>query len=221
LDHSPASGDIGVLLAHSSALYRTGCRQAISSLPDFVVMAEAARVDEAYAAFTDARPKVCVVELDLPPAGAVEFMRRALARDASAAFVIVGVRADGASVLRLLTQGATACVRHDCSPEELVDAVREACAGRRYLTHNLAQEAALMRVRPREDGIGVLLSSREYEILRMVSSGMKAGDIARALSLSVRSVGNYTSRVKKKLGATNTAELVHLAIRHRIIEPAT
>jgi DNA-binding CsgD family transcriptional regulator len=50
---------------------------------------------------------------------------------------------------------------------------------------------------------------------------MKAGDIARALSLSVRSVGNYTSRVKKKLGATNTAELVHLAIRHRIIEPAT
>lgn len=221
MDHSPASGGNGVLLAHSSALYRAGCRQALASLPHLGVVAEAARVDQAYAAFTEVRPRVCVVELDLPPAGAVEFMRRALARDGSAAFVLVGVRADGASVLRLLTQGATACVRHDCSPDELIDAVREACAGRRYLTHNLAQEVALMRVRPREDAIGVLLSPREYEILRMVSSGMKSGDIARALSLSVRSVGNYTSRVKKKLGATNTAELVHLAIRHRIIEPTT
>jgi DNA-binding NarL/FixJ family response regulator len=99
----------------------------------------------------------------------------------------------------------------------MLRAVLEAADGRRYLTHDLAQQVAMLRIRPRRDNLS-MLSPREYEVFRLVSTGLSQTDIARALSLSTRSVANYTSLVKRKLNVSTTAELVHLAVRNRIIE---
>ena len=213
----PLAGDEpGALLAHSSPLYRAGCRQALAALPGLCVVGEVGRSDAAYVAFMKRRPRVCLVEYSLPPAGGVEFMRRCLARDSRSVFVVLGVGTGGSLALRLLKLGAAACLRHDCALEELAEAVSEATAGRHYLSHDLAQEAALANIRGRDDPDGGPLTPREHEIFRMVSSGMTAAEIAGALSLSVRSVANCTGRIKKKLGATSMADLVHIALRTRL-----
>ena len=221
MQHPEADGPVskeerGALLAHSSPLYRAGCRQALAAVPGLAIASEADRSEAAYAAFTKGRPRVCLVEYSLPPAGGVAFMRRCLARDSKVAFVMLGVETGGSLALRLLKLGAAACLRPDCSLEELAEAVSEATAGRHYLSRDLAQEAALANIRGRDDPDGGPLTPREHEIFRMVSSGMTAAEIAGALSLSVRSVANCLGRIKKKLGVTSMADLVHIALRTRL-----
>lgn len=208
-----------VLVAHGTALYRAGVRHVLAADPRFVVVGDADRADVAYHTFVELDPDICLLDHDLPPGGCAETMRRMLARKRDVAIAVVGVKGDGLSALRLLEQGALACLGRDSDGDAILRAVREVAAGQRYLTHDLAQQVAMLRLKPRHDLLSSL-SPREFEVFRLVSQGMSPPDIARCLTLSMRSVANYTCQVKRKLGVSTTAEMVHLAVRHRVIEIA-
>lgn len=216
-ENAPRS--VRVLLAHSDELYRAGCRHVLTTAPEAsgLRLCEADRAERAYQEVVENAPEVCLLDYRIPPIGAFEVMRRMLLRAPRMAIVVVGGAVDGETALRLLECGAHACIGRECDAGVMLRAVLEAAGGRRYLTHDLAQQVAMLRIRPRRDNLSVL-SPREYEVFRLVSTGLAQADIARALSLSTRSVANYTSLVKRKLNVSTTAELVHLAVRNRIIE---
>lgn len=206
-----------MLVAHANALHRAGCRHALSVRLGLSVVAEADRSDRAYQAFHESNPTVCVLEHSLPGVGALAIARRILARTPTVGIVVVDMRDDGAAAVQALEYGVHACLGLNSVPDDLLQAVEEAACGRRYLTREIAQRIALLRLRPSNEALSQL-SPREFEIFRLVSSGMRTPDIASALCLSARSVANYTSQVKRKLGAATTAELVHMALRHNVID---
>ncbi len=214
---APHARERRVLIAHGVALYRAGVRHVLAGDPRFVVVGDADRADVAYHAFVEIDPDVCLIDHELPPGGCAETMRRMLARKPDIAIAVVGVKGDGLSALRLMEQGALACLGRESDGDAILRAVREVASGHRYLTHDLAQQVAMLRLKPRQDLLSAL-SPREFEVFRLVSQGMAPPDIARCLTLSMRSVANYTCQVKRKLGVTTTAEMVHLAVRHRVIE---
>ena len=119
--------------------------------------------------------------------------------------------------LRALKAGAEGYLTKDSAPEELVKAIRKVLAGGRYVSPTLAENLA-SNVRkdftrmPHET-----LSDREYEIMCLIASGKTVTEIAGELSLSVKTISTYRTRVLEKLGVKNSAKIVQYAIRNGLV----
>jgi DNA-binding NarL/FixJ family response regulator len=98
----------------------------------------------------------------------------------------------------------------------MVEAVRAVAAGRPYLSQDIAQKLATQRV-PGQPLPFADLSPREFEVFRLLAEGNSLADIARILSLSQKTIANYQSLVKQKLGADTSAQMVWIALQHGLL----
>src|SRR5262249_42850068 len=130
--------------------------------------------------------------------------------------IFFSMHEDAAMAARAMDAGARGYVTKSSAPEVLVKAVYEIAAGRRFMSADIAQALALASV-DRNDPLE-LLSAREFEIFRPLVAGRAQADIARALSLSAKTVANYHTQIKQKLGVTSDIELVRMALRRDLIE---
>jgi len=124
-------------------------------------------------------------------------------------------------VLEALKNGATGYVLKDASISELIQAIRDAVAGRRYLSPPLAERAIDAYVRQTQESAldpYETLSDREREVLHLVAEGLTSTEIAGRLSLSPRTVENHRSSMMRKLGLRTQTDLVRYAIRKGIIK---
>jgi DNA-binding NarL/FixJ family response regulator len=116
-----------------------------------------------------------------------------------------------------MNAGASGYLTKDSSPTELVKAVGEVIAGRRYLNPAVIEQLVAHDTnasqRPHE-----VLSDREYQVLRMIASGLTVSQISSRLSLSVKTISTYRARVLEKMGMKTTAELMHYGIQHGLVD---
>jgi two-component system invasion response regulator UvrY len=116
-----------------------------------------------------------------------------------------------------LTVGARGYVAKSGMAEDLLQAIREVSAGRVYMSATVAQKIALRSVAGEEE-LSKRLSTREFEIFRLLTEGKNTDEIAVILNISQKTAANYQSMIKQKLGINNLVELVHLAIHHGLID---
>jgi DNA-binding NarL/FixJ family response regulator len=102
--------------------------------------------------------------------------------------------------------------------DELIEAIREASAGRKYVTSSLAQKLAHDLEEDTEKPIHETLSDREFDVLCNIASGGTVKEIARKMSLSPNTVSTYRSRILEKMKMKTNAELTRYAIQHKLIE---
>ena len=119
---------------------------------------------------------------------------------------------------RAMNAGAQGYLTKDSAPTELVKAVGEVMAGRRYLNPAVIEELVTHHQpehgkRPHE-----VLSDREYQVLRMIASGLTVSLVAARLALSVKTVSTYRARVLEKMNMKTTAELMHYGIQHGLVD---
>ena len=100
---------------------------------------------------------------------------------------------------------------------KLVQAVRELHAGRRFVSQDMAYQLAQTQAQMHPSS---LLSPREFEVFRLIAQGQSVHEVAERLNLSQKTVANHVTQLKDKLNATNSAALVHLALRHNVIPAA-
>jgi two-component system, NarL family, invasion response regulator UvrY len=98
-----------------------------------------------------------------------------------------------------------------------VIAVKKAAAGHAYISPVVAQKMALQSVSG-DDALTKKLSAREFEVFRLIAEGKSAEDIGQVLNISQKTVANYQTMIRQKLGVNSPVELVRLAIRHGLIE---
>jgi len=120
--------------------------------------------------------------------------------------------------LRVLKTGAAGYVTKESAPEELVKAIRKVYQGGKYISETLAEKLAVEIEEDTGKPPHESLSDREYEILQMIATGKKPGEIARQLSLSVRTVNTYRSRIFEKMHMKTNAQLIHYALEHHLID---
>lgn len=213
--HEPAR----VLVADAQAVVRAGYRGLVERTLPRCAVTEAAEADEAYRAYRELRPDLVVVGVSLPAVGGLEFVRRVHETDANAAILLFGLVADAYLAMRAIDVGALGFVARDDSRATIERAIRQVHAHQPFLAPPIMQRVALQRVSPRTDPIASL-SSREFEIFRLLTEGKPVTEIATLLSLSSRSVANYQTQIKRKLGVSTSAGLVHVAIRHGVVQMA-
>lgn len=210
---------IRVLLADDHPVVRSGYLRLLDQAGDIQVIAEAGDANAAYAAFTTHQPDVVVTDLAMPAGGGLELLRRVLLRDAQARALVFSMHDAPVLVRRALQAGARGFLTKASPPECLVDAVRELHAGRRYLGRELSP--SLLDRHPHDEAERLAeLSTREFEIFRLLAQGHSAAECAVALKLSPKTIANVQTAIKEKLGVITSAALVHLAIRHQVITPA-
>jgi DNA-binding NarL/FixJ family response regulator len=119
--------------------------------------------------------------------------------------------------IRSLKAGAAGYMTKQSAPRELVTAIRQVAGGQKYVSAALAQTLAAQVGEDHETPLHDSLSDREYQTLTMIASGMTVSDIARELSLSVKTVSEYRARLLVKMKLKNSAELTHYAIRNQLV----
>jgi DNA-binding NarL/FixJ family response regulator len=160
-----------------------------------------------------------VTDLSMP-AGGMDLIHRVCQRSDRARVLVFSMHDSAMLVRRALEAGARGFIPKSSSPENLVDGVRALHAGRRYLAPELPAE--LLQREPLDEAQRLAgLSAREFEVFRLLAQGQSAAECAAALKLSAKTVSNHQSAIKEKLGVATSAALVHLALRHRVIDGAS
>ena len=183
---------------------------------DIAVVAEAAIGLGAYQGFIDSQPDVVVMDLTMPGVTGFEASRRILARDGQARILVFSVHETGAYLSQALNLGILGYISKRSASRVMVEAVRSVANGERYIGEELrrhlddADESGDKSLIDR-------LTPREFEIFCHLAAGESVEDIARALNISPKTVGTHYTQLKKKLDATNVAELTLLAVRAGLV----
>ncbi len=207
-----------VALADDHAVVRAGYRRLLELEQDMVVVAEFGDADSAYSALA-ASPSsgidLLVLDLSMPGRSGLELLRR-LSRRCPDVRVLVFTMHDGAPMLeQCLRAGAAGFVTKSSAPEVLVEAVRRAARGETALSPDVAKIAVShgAAAAPHRN-----LSSREFDILQQLLAGHGLDEIAETLHLSVKTVANYQTQIRQKLGVGSAVELVRYAREQGLIE---
>ena len=208
---------ISILISDDHTLVAEGLRSLISTQPDFSVVGIAANGREAVKLTLQKRPEVVVMDNIMPELNGIEAARIILEKLADVRVVMLSMHSTTEYVHRALRAGVMGYVLKESVGRELVNAIRTVHSGRRYLSKPLADEI-LDRVTSIElDDPLARLSSREREVLQLVTEGKSVAEIADKLSLSRKTVETYRVRMMEKLDIHDLVGLVRFAIQRRLI----
>ena len=199
-----------VLIADDHPIVMSGCRTVLADEPDIVLL-EASDAESAERVFVTEHPDISVIDINLPTVSGFELSRRILERDASARIIMFSMNSDPVFVARAIEMGAKGFVSKTGDPEDLVEAIREVGKGGVYLPPALAQSIAFAGPAVTKNPLS-RLSSREMEILRLLSAGKSLSEIAWLVHSPYKTVANTSAIIRQKLGVRSSAELVRFAI---------
>ena len=202
---------VKILIVDDHPIVRSGLRRLLTAEPEIEVR-EAANGREALSVFREQRPTLVILDLNLPGVGGLEVLSRLKAIDPDARILVLSMHDDQIHVTRALQAGAAGYISKSAPADELLEAIRRVAGGHTYIEHEIAEELVFSQIRaashPLKD-----LSSRDLEIMRLLAEGCTLPQIANALGLSYKTAANSCTRIKAKLQATSTAELIRIAIR--------
>ena len=200
-----------VLIVDDHPIVASGCRAVLAGEPDEIELLEASDAESGERVFTAEQPDICVIDINLPTVSGFELARRILARDASARLIMFSMNDDPVFAARAIEVGAKGYVSKAGEPQDLVDAIHEVAGGGTYLPPAMARSIAFAGPAYTQSPLAKL-TSREMEILRLLSSGKSLAEIAWMVHSSYKTVANTSSIMRQKLGVRTSAELVRLAI---------
>ncbi len=211
-----------IMLADDHPVVRQGLRALLEAEQDFTVVGEAADGLEVAGLVERLRPNVLVLDLMLPGLGGIEVTRQICHRFPQTRVVILSMYANEAYVLEVLRNGAVGYVIKEASAAQLVQAVREVSAGRRYLSPPLSENAIQAYIQKAQTiplDLYETLTTREREVLHLAATGNSNIETADQLGISSRTAETHRANLMRKLGLHNQTELIRYAMRRGILPP--
>ncbi|MBI2875306.1 MAG: response regulator transcription factor [Candidatus Tectomicrobia bacterium] len=209
-----------IVLVDDHPVVRQGLRALLEAEPGFRVIGEAGEGVEAVQLVERLQPDVLVLDLMIPGLNGLEVTRQVSRRSSRTRVVILSMHANEAYVLEALRNGALGYVLKDAGATELLRAVREVAAGRRYLSPPLSERAIEIYVQKTDAApldLYETLTTREREVLQLAAEGYSATEIADRLSISSRTVETHRANLMRKLGLRTQTDLIRYALRRGIL----
>lgn len=209
---------IRVLIADDHAIVRKGVIQIFSEEPDIVLVAEA---DSGTAAIDLARnheADIFILDLNMPGPGGLAVLGQLQAEHPKLPVLVLTMHDEEQYGVRILKAGAAGFLAKNAAPDKLVEAIRHIVGGRRYISAELAEALLEHMESPDPAAPHEALSDREFQVFQELARGNTPSGIADKLSLSVKTISTYRSRVLAKLGLSSNAEIVRYALENDIIQ---
>ena len=203
-----------ILIVDDHAVIHQGLKRILDDEFQGATFGEARHSQEALDLVSRERWDLVILDVDLPGRGGLDVLKQVRAEHPKLPVLIFSMHSEEQFAVRALKAGASGYVAKDSASERLVEAIRKAIRGGRYVSAALAEKLAADLSRDVSPVSHEILSDREFEVMRMIAEGKTTTAIADLLSLSVKTVSTYRARILEKLQLETTSELIRYAINH-------
>jgi len=209
---------IRVLIADDHAIVRDGLKQIFKETTDIIVAGEAANGIEVIDKIKFEQYDLVVLDISMPGRGGLDVLKYIKLHNPTLPVLVLSMYSEDQYAVRVLRAGASGYLTKESAAEQLISAVRRISEGHKYVSLDLAEKLAdSLDTNHRKSGHEAL-SDREFQVLRLIGSGMTVGEIAEELSLSVKTISTNRTRILEKMGMKNNAELICYAIRQNLVK---
>jgi len=216
--NSTSETPISIVLGDDHKVILRGLRAVLEAQPGFAVIGEASDGLKVAALVEKLKPDILVLDLMMPGLSGFDVTRRVTKRLPKTRVVILTMYSSEPHVIEALRSGAMAYVVKDASAEELVTAIREAAAGRRFLSTPFSSDLIESYLkRPGGTDPYETLTPREREVLHLVAEGLTSSEIAARLFISPRTAESHRANLMRKLGLRSRTDLVRFAFQRGIV----
>ena len=208
---------IRVLIVDDHVVVAEGLKHLVDAQPDLEVIACVEDGREAVRVARETRPDVVLMDLSMPELNGADATRAIVANDPKCRVIVLSMYAEREYVRRALKAGAVGYVVKRSAAKEVVEAIRAAHAGQRYLSPRVADVVIEDAAGDDADDPLARLSAREREVLQLIAEGHTGAHIAERLALSQKTVETYRARLIEKLGIRDVPGLVRFAIQRGLV----
>jgi two-component system, NarL family, invasion response regulator UvrY len=214
----PPYAMIRIAIVDDHAMVRLGLRQFFADQVDFTVVAEASNGRDAVDIVRKGNVDVMVLDISMPDQSGVDALAAIKARAPDLPVLILSGFPEEHYATTMLRQGASGYLNKDCDPEEIVKAIRTVYRGRKYITAGVAERLAEGLSGGADKPLHELLSERELQVFLRLAKGETIGHMAESMSLSVKTVSTYRTRVMEKMHLESNSELTYYALKSGLIQ---
>ena len=205
-----------ILIADDHPVVRRGLKQIIAETSDMAVSDEATNGLEVLSKVKAGNYDVVILDITMPGKDGMDVLAQLKYEKPGLPILMLSMHPEEQFAVRALRAGASGYLTKDSASDELAIAIRKVSQGGKYISPSLAEKLASI-VQEGQRLPHETLSDREFEVMRLLASGKTVTEIARALSLSVKTISTYRSRILNKMQMKNNAELTRYAVNSRLV----
>ncbi|MGB6055113.1 MAG: response regulator transcription factor [Burkholderiaceae bacterium] len=209
---------IRVAICDDHQIVRAGFKQLLSEVADITVAAEAANGREALEIARGGGCDVLMLDIGMPGQNGVDILRTIKRGQPELPVLILSGYPAQQYAVNLLKSGANGYLNKECDPDELIRAIRTVATGRRYVSPEVGEILAQGFDQDAASAPHAELSDREFQIFLHLAKGETVSAIAEELSLSVKTISTYRTRVMEKMGLNSNSDLTYYAIKNNLLE---
>jgi two-component system, NarL family, invasion response regulator UvrY len=209
---------IKILIADDHTIFREGLKHILAEYPDLVVADEANNGQEVLDKIWKNNYDMVLLDITMPGMTGLEVLKQLKNDKPKLPVLILSMHPEEQYAVRVLRAGASGYLTKESAPDELIVAIRKISQGRKYITSSLAERLASEFEADSEKPLHDILSDREYQVLRMIAAGKTVKHIAKELSLSIKTVSTYRTRIMEKMNMKTNAEVMHYVIKHQLLD---
>jgi DNA-binding NarL/FixJ family response regulator len=207
-----------VLIADDHAVFRRGLRETLSETFSKLTFGEAKTAQETVESVKRQDWEIVILDISMPGKSGLDILDDLKRLRPRLPVLLLSMHPEEQYAKRALKAGASGYLTKDSVPEELKLAVRRVLTGGRYVSSAMAERLAYDLREGADKPAHELLSDREFQVLRMIASGKTVKQIASEISLSVKTVSTYRTRILEKTGMKTTAELIRYALQSHLVD---
>ena len=207
-----------LLVVDDHEIVRAGLKQLLSDYEEFTVAGEAGSGADAVKMVHESNWDVVLLDISMPDMNGIDTLKQIKHWKPKLPVLILTVHPEENYAINLLRAGARGYLRKECTPEELVDAIRLVVSGRRYLSPALRHQLAAELNGEGQNALHTELTQREFQIFCKLANGQTVSEIAEDLFLSIKTVSTYRARILEKMGMKTNSNITYYAIKHGLIQ---
>lgn len=208
---------IQILIADDHEMFREGIKRICEDNPDLVVAGEASNGNEVLEKVADRDFDLLLLDIAMPGLNGLDTLKQLKTLKPRLRVLVLSMYPEDEYAVRAIKAGAAGYLNKAKASRELMEAIKKISEGGNYIHASVAEKLLFDMRSETSQPLHKTLSDREYQILALIVSGKKVGEIAEELSLSVKTVSTYKVRILNKMEMKSTAELVKYAVEHKLM----
>ncbi|MBI1423498.1 MAG: response regulator [Gammaproteobacteria bacterium] len=209
--------DVRILIVDDHAIVRVGLKQILMEDRSDFEFGEAASASEAFKQLAQHDWDLMLLDINLPAKNGIEILKQLRSNNRQIPVLVLSMYPEDQYAIRALKAGASGYMTKEMAPENLLDAIMKVANGGRYVSPELAEQLAKDIQAGGSAQPHSLLTDREFEIFKLIASGNTVSEIGLELSLSVKTVSTYRTRILSKMNLKHNADITQYAVKHQLV----